>query len=263
MVLPALLLEVVLVVTVLIGLTAVSMGRPMTSIQSPSLILERLRAAARPIGLLLGVLSLNAVVRDVGVDLSWIIGINITGAIHTIEGSVVADIQSLSSPVLTAYFSGVYVYGYVFLLVFPIVAYLLIDDTEPLETTALAYVFNYGVGLLCYVFFIAYGPRNLLPDLVTSTLYESYPRFQILTSEVNANTNVFPSLHASLSTSVAVLAYRTREIYPRWLPIAAVGAISVALATVYLGIHWVTDVVAGVLLGVLAVYAGSAAVDYL
>ena len=96
-----------------------------------------------------------------------------------------------------------------------------------------------------------------MPDMVQSLLYDALPRFQLLTSQINTNTNVFPSLHTSLSATVALLAVRTRDIYPRWLPVAAVLATLVALATMYLGIHWAIDVVAGLVLATGAVAVAS------
>jgi len=66
---------------------------------------------------------------------------------------------------------------------------------------------------------------------------------------------VFPSLHTALSVTVLLVAVSTHDEFPRWTPIAAVLAGSIVVATMFLGIHWVVDVVAG---GLLA--AGSVAV---
>ncbi len=218
---------------------------------------ENVRAVG-PTAAVLGVLLVaNGAVRDVGVELSWLIGLNITGAIHALEGAFVADLQSLATPELTAYFSFVYVFGYVFLLTFPIVLYALHDDTRPLAATLVAYALNYGIGLVCYVLFVAYGPRNFMPGAVESLLFTNWPEVQHLTSRVNENTNVFPSLHTSLSVTVALLAARYRAAAPGWLPIATVGAASVSVATMYLGIHWLTDVLAGILLAAFSVAVGA------
>jgi len=216
-----------------------------------------LRMAVKPIGLLLGVLAINSVVRNVGVDLSWIIGTNITEFIYSLEGSVVATIQSLVPGWLTLYFGYVYVYGYAFLLVFPLLAALLAAERRHLRHTAFAYAINYTVGMCCYLLFIAYGPRNYMPALVEPLLFDTLPRFQLLTSEVNANTNVFPSLHTSLSTTVALLALRDHEMFPKWTPVAVFLAVSIVLSTMILGIHWATDVVAGALLATFSVWVVS------
>ena len=137
---------------------------------------------------------------------------------------------------------------------FPVVAFLLHDDEQPLREHLIAYSLNYGIGVVCYILFIAFGPRNQIPA-VESLLYSNWPQSQLLTSQVNTNTNVFPSLHASLATTVALLSNRFRGVYPRWRPLAIVLAVSVSVSTMYLGIHWATDVVAGVVLAVGSVKA--------
>jgi membrane-associated phospholipid phosphatase len=223
---------------------------------------ERFRDAAPYLGLLLGVLLVNKVARDVVPEVSWLFGWNITPAIHGLEGALVADIQSLATPGLTAYFSFVYIFGYVFVLVFPFVAYFALPDLRPLKRAAVAYATNYSLGLVFYLLFVSYGPRNLLPDLVEPLLYSTYPQTQILTSQVNTNTNVFPSLHTSLSVTTATLAWTTRDAYPYWFATAAFFAVSIAVATMYLGIHWATDVVAGAVLGWVSVRAADRAVTW-
>ncbi|AKU09777.1 MULTISPECIES: phosphatase PAP2 family protein [Haloferax] len=217
---------------------------------------DRLREAAPYLGLLAVVLLVNKVARGVGPEVSWALGWNATGVIYAIEGNFVQHVQSLATPALTAVLSTVYLSGYVFLLTFPFVAYFAAADERPLKLTAVTYAANYAIGLTCYVLFISYGPRNLLPGQVESLLYSTYPQTQILTGEVNVNTNVFPSLHTSLSVSAAAIAIRTRETYPAWAVVASVLAAAVAFSTMYLGIHWGTDVVAGVVLGVGSVAFG-------
>ena len=221
----------------------------------------RLRAGLPSLVLLGGVLAINGVVRRIGMEVSWMIGWNITYDIYAIEGTFVPFLQSFANPWLTLVFSLTYVYGYVFVLVFPIVAYLALAEARWLRTATLAYSFNYAIGLVCYLFFIAYGPRNLLPDLVEPLLYANWPSSQLLTSEVNTNTNVFPSLHTSLSVTVMLLAYRTRREYPRWVPVAALVGTCVIVSTMYLGIHWATDVAAGTVLGAGSVVLADRIVD--
>ncbi|PSP46071.1 phosphoesterase PA-phosphatase [Halobacteriales archaeon QH_10_70_21] len=229
---------------------------------------DRLESVAPYLGLLAVVLVANKVARDVGPGISWLIGLNVTPYIHRLDGlllwpvypestpQVVVWLQSNGSPELTAYFSFVYVFGYVFLLVFPLLSYFALPDPTPLRRTVVAYGANYLIGVLCYVVFIAYGPRNLIASDVEGLLFTQYTQFQFLTASVNHQTNVFPSLHTSMAVTAALLAWTTREEYPLWLPVAAVLAVSVALSTMYLGIHWATDVVFGVALAWVSVRIG-------
>ncbi len=254
--LAALLLDIVIVVSILIlfGLLWI-VGIPRLRAARPHAI-PQLKATL-PYLLLLGLILLaNNFLRDLGPEVSWIIGIRITEMIISIEGTFVADLQSYAHPYLTTYFSAMYIYGYIFLLVFPVLAYIIHRDSRPAKEITLAYTLNYGIGVLCYTIFIAYGPR-VAPTFGEGLLYTEWPQSQVLTSEVNTEVNVFPSLHTSLSVTVAVLAYRWREVYPEWLPVSIILAISVVISTMYLGIHWATDVVAGIALGVFSVWAAA------
>lgn len=223
-------------------------------------ILSNVREVA-PTALILGVVLLaNGLIRDAGVELSWLIGVNVTGRIHALEGQFVATVQSFATTELTALFSFVYIFGYVFLLTFPVVLYALYD-TDPLLTTLVAYSLNYTIGLVSYILFVAYGPRNYMPNLVESLLYTSWPQAQLLTSQVNVNTNVFPSLHTSLAVTVALIAYQYRGEYEGWHTVATVLAVLITISTMYLGIHWLTDVIGGVVLAALSVFLATRVVD--
>lgn len=222
----------------------------------------RLAAITTPLLLLATVLLVRVMTRDLLGELSRrVIGTYFTGSIFSIEHVLfetnpVVFLQSFQTEALTAYFAFIYVYGYVFLLVFPFIAYFALSEMDDLNTLVVAYTANYAIGLILYTLFIAYGPRNYDPLLFESLLYDAFPDFGYLTHEVNEPTNVFPSLHTSLSMTVLFVAWRTRDKYPLWVPVSAVFAISVALATMYLGIHWFSDVVVGTLLAFLSVSIG-------
>ncbi|WP_459191760.1 phosphatase PAP2 family protein [Halosimplex sp. J119] len=248
--------KVVAVNLVAVGVSAVALVGPGRLRAAAAGLPDRLRDVATPVGFLAAVLLLNSVVREPVTEVAWLIGINITPLIYGIEGDFVPWLQSIGSPALTTLFSYAYVYGYVYVLVFPLIAYAALDDTRPLRKLAVAYSVNYCLGLVCYVLFVAYGPRNLLGGSVESLLYTHHPEFQFLTSRVNSNTNVFPSLHTSLSATVIGVAYDTREVYPAWFAIATAVGLSIIGATMYLGIHWATDVVAGLVLAAIAVGTG-------
>ncbi len=207
--------------------------------------------------LLVSVFAVNSVMRSVGPTLSWLLNWQITDEIFGLEGEFVAALQGYATPAATVYFSYTYIYGYIFLLLFPVVAYLVMEDDRPFRTAILSYALNYVIGVICYLLFIAYGPRNVMPDLVDQLLYVHWPESNLLTSQVNANVNVFPSLHTSVAMTVVFLAYRTRDEYPAWLPVSAIIGVSVVISTMYLGIHWLTDVVAGTGLAVFCVAAAA------
>lgn len=221
----------------------------------------QVRETWRYVAVLAVVLVVNKFARVYGPRISWMIDWNITTLIYDIEGTFVAWIQSFATPALTALLGFVYLYGYAFLLIFPLVAYFLMADSRPFRRTVATYTLNYAVGVVLYTLFVSYGPRNVLPDLVSALLFTEYPESKLLTSQVNANTNVFPSLHTSLAVSVGVLSWLSRDRLPRWPPIAIPIALGVVVSTMYLGIHWATDVVAGVILAVFSVVGAGVVVQ--
>lgn len=217
---------------------------------------SRLRGGLPPLGLLGGVLVLNGLLRTTATEVSWLIGLNITVWIHQLEGAFVYALQQWFGPVFTALFSFLYVYGYILILVFPLIAYLTFPSLDTFHELVIAFAVNYTIGLICYIVFIAYGPRILLPELVGEPMYVEYPEFQLLTSQINQKTNVFPSLHASLTTTVMAFAWRTRRTLPRWTVLGWLLGTGVIVSTMYLGIHWLIDVLAGLVLGLVSVWLG-------
>lgn len=220
----------------------------------------RLRTGVPFLAVLGAVLLFNAQVRTAAHDLSWAIGWRITPRIRSIEGETVILLQSAFGEPFAWFFSFMYVYGYVFLLVFPLIAYFLLEKLDIFKALTVAYAANYAIGLVCYILFVAYGPRNAFE--VWEPLYQTvHPQFHLLTSVVNQNTNVFPSLHTSLSATVMLFAWRTREDYPIWLIVASFFGISIIVSTMYLAIHWAIDAVFGLVLAYVAYRIGLRAVE--
>ncbi|MFA9425045.1 phosphatase PAP2 family protein [Natronorubrum sp. A-ect3] len=247
------LVQLVVIVTLLVLVsTALFVGRGRLR-ETRGAWRSRVRAITPITIVLASALLLNSVARQAVPEFSWLIDWNLTAPIYDLEGEFIIWLQAQATPTVTAYFSFIYIYGYIFLLVFPVIAYFALSETRPLRELLTAYTLNYTLGLVLYIVVIAYGPRNMMPDLVDALLYDTYPQYQHLTRQVNRNTNVFPSLHTSLAATVSILAYRTREYYPGWNLVAAVLGISVAISTMYLGIHWVIDVIAGIVLAYVSV----------
>lgn len=253
--------ELALVVGTMLTTAALAIVGPRPIVRALANPRWRVSAVFPPTGALIVVLLARWGTRDFFYDLTWrVFGINITPTIDKFESTIFPEnpvfvLQSFQSSELTTALSFVYIYGYAFLIVFPAVAYFALDEErmESLSTLLRAFTANYAIGLTCYILFIAYGPRNY-HHLVEGLLYIDHSGYSHLTHTVNQNINVFPSLHTSLAVTVFLLAWRTRHEYPLWVPVAGVLAFAVALSTMYLGIHWFSDVVAGVLLAVASVH---------
>ncbi|PCR92016.1 phosphatase PAP2 family protein [Natrinema ejinorense] len=185
---------------------------------------------------------------------------DLTAAIYGIEGEFVASLQAFVPQATLEFFSVMYMFGFPYLLVTAPILYFLLPSQRHLKELLIAYLLNYLIGTLCYTLFIVYGPRNHLAS-VDGLMYSFYPQTQEMTAAVSANTNVFPSLHTSLAVVVFLFAWRSRSDYPRWFPIASFVAGCVVFSTMYLGIHWAIDVLAGIALAIVSVLGADRLVD--
>ncbi|MFA9428079.1 phosphatase PAP2 family protein [Natronorubrum sp. A-ect3] len=262
MALAEVLLELALVVvTMLVTATLVIIG-PRNVAAAFEDFRWRLEACLLPFAALVVVLLLRWSTQDVVQRLERrVLRNNITPYLFEFDQALfgtdpVAVLQSLQTDAVTSFFVFIYIYGYAFLLLFPFIAYFALKQMDELSMLVVSFTANYGIGLIFYTLFIAFGPRNVDPLLFDGLLYDAFPQSRTLTNEINQNTNVFPSLHTSLAMTVFFLAWVTRDKYPLWLPVAGFLAISVSLSTMYLGIHWFSDVVAGTALALVSVYIG-------
>ncbi len=224
--------------------------------ERPAWLRSRVRDTAPYLGILALVLLINKGLQ-VPIDrVSQSYGIEATPILYAIEGDSIVWFQGLFPGVLLAYFVAMYTVGYAVLLVSPAVVYVFGQRVQPIRRLLVAYAVNYAVAVPVYAAVVAYGPRNVDraggSTSADATLLEFIPEITAITVHINSNTNVFPSLHASLSITVLLLAWTTRAEFPRWVVLAAVLAGSVVLSTMALGIHWATDVVAGAVLAVVA-----------
>ena len=220
--------------------------------------LRRLRAVAPYLGGLALVLLVNKGLLRRLETLSRTYGVRATLWFYELEGDAVATVQSAIPEWGVYVFGPVYVLGYVVVLTLPLVAYVFATNARAVKTLVTAYAVEYLAAIVCYTAVFAYGPRNYhrLPGAdptaaqVEAPLLEAFRSITRLTARVNVETNVFPSMHAALSITVFLVAVSTHDEFPRWTGVASVLVASILLSTLYLGVHWVTDLVAG---GVLAV----------
>ena len=219
---------------------------------------RRLRAVAPYLGGLALVLLVNKGLLRRLETLSRAYGVRATLWFYELEGDAVATVQSAIPEWGVYVFGPVYVLGYVVVLTLPLVAYVFATNARAVKTLVTAYAVEYLVAIACYTAVFAYGPRNYhrLPGAdpsaarVEAPLLEAFRSVTRLTARVNVETNVFPSMHAALSITVFLVAVSTHDEFPRWTSVAGILVGSILLSTLYLGVHWVTDLVAG---GVLAV----------
>jgi len=237
----AVIVAVLLLVSLLI---CVGPGRLRNSSNNRESLSRRVRAVSPYAVLLVAVFCVRIVFREQFWALSEAVGYHMTGVFYAVEGTLPAQVQTLIPDIAAPYFAFVYMFGYALVVIGPLVVYLFADSLRHLKTVLVAYTINYAVATILYTLVIARGPR-IASSSTQGIIQESFPYFTLLTGQVNSPQNVFPSLHTSLTVTVLIVAVLSRREFPRWLSLTTVLTTSIVVSTVYLGIHWLTDIAAG------------------
>jgi len=169
--------------------------------------------------------------------------------IMIIEGNKVSLIQELATPLLT-YISGFfYLLMFPFLLVFTFLLLLYLQRYRATQEFVVAFILIYIVAFPFYVLFPVQVTGYTLA-CVTPLLYNMSPIIaqgvRIVDPTLN---NCFPSLHAALSI-MAMLVVLHNVDSRRYRIFSVVATVVILFTILYLGIHWITDMIGGILLAV-------------
>jgi membrane-associated phospholipid phosphatase len=178
------------------------------------------------------------------------LGYDMTGWVHGFEGSIGASLQGFATPAVTWFFTFVYVVLFPVLMAAPVLLAAAEERLPAYRAFVKGIAINY---IVCFPFYLFFPVKEMWagnPDHVRCLIDDVSPRIIEAYRSTSALDNCLPSFHVSLSVTTALLALRTG---PRLFALATAAiATLVVLSTIYLGIHWLTDVAVGTLLGVLA-----------
>lgn len=161
-------------------------------------------------------------------------------------------LQDWISPPLTMFMMVVYYVGY---YVYPSVVGVLLYLFRPraaFREVLLAFLAAAFIGYTLYIIVPVAGPRFELTHLYETTFVDKWTLSQW--QEFNRfDYDCFPSLHTAIPLVVLVIAFR----HMRWLGwVLLPFVISTVFSTLYLQMHYLTDVVGGILLVPIAVTIG-------
>ena len=166
-----------------------------------------------------------------------------TNVIYAIEGGTVELFQIVANPVLTVFFTTIYLVGFPFVVIF---TYFKVKAHSPRQ--AYRYAFAYAtLVLLAVPFFILFPVKitSLYLSNVQPLMYELSPVIRHGVYSTDTLVKAFPSLHTGLSVLAALYARKADERYANTI---AVVTGCIILSTIYLGVHWITDAVVALLL---------------
>lgn len=193
--------------------------------------------------------SQYTIIKVFGLDINT----NYTKYIMMIEGDIVHHFQSFATPTLTIIMGFVYLMIFSFLLIFTFVILIYTKNLTTLEEFTIAYIITYLVAFPFYIYFPVTVTGHALSN-VEPLLYNLSPIIDEGVRVVDPFLdNDFPSLHAAQST-IALLIVVFRTNLTRFKLFTIISTIAILFSTLYLGIHWISDLVAGCLLALLSYY---------
>jgi membrane-associated phospholipid phosphatase len=182
------------------------------------------------------------------VENSMQLSYDLTPFVYSIEGSVSTILQHMwQSPILTFFFTYLYTVMLPTLLIGSIFIYSYKQDHTMYYAACYAITINYLVAIPFYLFFPVDEVWYFLQPDAKLLIVDAFPTFEQEYRPFSGLDNCFPSLHTSLSITMAFLAYRSS--FKAWGYFAIITASLIVISIFYLGIHWISDMLAGCLLG--------------
>ncbi|MEB3102034.1 phosphatase PAP2 family protein [Ferviditalea candida] len=177
-----------------------------------------------------------------------------TPDIYRLEGDFIANFQHFSAnPALTQVAAFFYVVVFPTLFVVSLGIYTHDKNKQLFYALTYTMLINYIVAMPFYLFF----PVNEVWDFhhgVKFMILDVFPAFEQQYRPLSGINNCFPSLHTSISVSMALLALKSNSRF--WKIYTMVSAVMIIFSIFYLGIHWLTDAAGGLALAFFAATAG-------
>lgn len=153
------------------------------------------------------------------------------------------------TPWLTGFFRWIYANGFTLPVLIPVIrSFFARDSLKMIQYSLSAHVLQF---LLIFPFYLTISVKEVWyvlghPDGMARMLSASDAAVVVV--------NCFPSMHTSVAFAMLLLALREKDRLFRW--IFSLFCLSIIYSTLYLEIHWVIDVIAGIILAIVTVKLG-------
>ena len=182
-------------------------------------------------------------------------GIDMTPYIYAIEGDIVVWVQeTFRADWLDSVMTHFYIAGFMFITYASIFYVAYFDDRWMADRIALCIAWVYILAIPFYLFFNVRVTGFYIEEM-DAIAYTLNPEIETWFRRIDAFSNCMPSLHIAVPFSIW-LTFRKHDHDGRWKRfqnMTLIYIIITAFSIVYLGIHWFSDIIGGMMIGALTV----------
>ena len=181
--------------------------------------------------------------------------LDMTPYVYAIEGDIVLWVQQeLRNALLDEVLTHFYVMGFMTATFASFLYPIYFDDRHMADRVSLSMFWVYVIAIPFYLFFNVGVTGNHIPDM-QAIAYDLTPEINNWFTRIDPFSNGMPSLHIGLPFAIWLTMHRWDDD-GRWTSYRGflMGFIVLtAFAIIYLGIHWMVDIIGGMAVGILAV----------
>ena len=180
----------------------------------------------------------------------WV-GYDYANTIKSMEGDVVYWFSQNWTQSLVYFFVFMYIGVYPFTLWFAPLYFIVMDKKRSMKNLAYGLLIIYIIALPFYLFLPITNVYTYYSN-AGSALESVIPAVENFFYTTTTQNNCLPSLHTAMTILIAWTAHLTGN--KKFTYFTYFCMISVIISVIYLSIHWITDVIAGVLLAIGAIF---------
>ncbi|WP_048602393.1 phosphatase PAP2 family protein [Rubeoparvulum massiliense] len=178
--------------------------------------------------------------------------------LHSIPFNDGMFIRQFATPWLDQILVPIYVHGFV--VPAAVMAVYYVATKQPVKVVQAIFAFHalQYVMILPFHFWVesyqVWQVQNMFDGTFFTDPIVNYRHWLVSGAKVPSFNHAFPSMHTSIATAIIIMALREKNRFFRWIMV--IFNVTVIFTTVYLGIHWILDLIGGILLGWSAVKIG-------
>ena len=181
--------------------------------------------------------------------------LDMTPYVYAIEGDIVLWVQqAMRNPLLDEALTHFYVMGFMTATFASFLYPIYFDDRHMADRVSLSMFWVYVLAIPFYLFFNVGVTGNHIPEMQTIA-YDLTPEINNWFTRIDPFTNGMPSLHIGLPFAIWLTMQRWDDDgrWYRYRNFLMGFILLTALSIVYLGIHWVVDIIGGMVVAIIAV----------